>query len=587
MNLILLCLLFPAASILYISQEGAFHNAQLDRTIKQMRQSLENRSGALVRNMAMSAGYAVSGYDFTFLNNMVQQAVAEDAEIQYCLIMDTRGRAVAHSDPQKVGSVLVGTKDQQAVSMLANEFALIASGGHNPQVHFIEEGVDSDSMQTPILEVLAPIYSGAQLYAVLRCGFSLERLSLEIEASKRDWEHRSLQSKIYLASITGLFFTIGVVIAALFTRAFVRSMQVVSTGVSRVAQGDLDNAIAPDGLVCAELVNLSEDFNAMTRQLSRTRRQLDEYSKSLEQKVAARTKELKDAQDNLMQQAHEAGMAEMAVGILHNIGNAITPAKVGLFQLFSRLGKKPLLSHLPAALDEIAALIPQLPSLTAKQKQRMQKIIGLIPQTIEEEYLLNTQEIDQVRTKLAHIESIISLQMRYANLFGDIEKVDLPQVAEDALSLLDGDLQKHKVCIVKRFSTVPALRMEKSKLLQIIVNLIKNGFEAMAAVSEKNRTLVLTIDREQEPPRRLMLSVKDNGIGLTTDEKNQVFSFGYTTKAKGSGFGLHSCANYLIAHRGSISVHSEGQGKGAEFVIHLAADEPGTVNNGGECSVNG
>jgi signal transduction histidine kinase len=582
MNVVLLCLLFPAASILYLHQEAKSREAQLDRTIHQMRQSLESRSGALMRNMALSAGYAVAGFDFTFLNNMVRQAVAEDTEIKYCLIMDAKHRAVAHSDPAKVGSVLTGALDRQAALLLSQAFPPVISDDQRPQVHFIDESVDPDVDQAPILEALAPVYSGAKLYAVLRCGYSLERLTAEIRTAKQEWAEKSRQFKVYLASITGLFFTIGMVIAALFTRSFVRSMGMVSDGVSRVALGDLNHKIQPGGLVCAELLKLSEAFNAMTDQLQVSRRQLDDYSKSLEHKVAARTKELKDAQANLLQQAHEAGMAEMAVGILHNIGNAITPAKVGLFRLFSRMGEKPLMRNLPPALDEMARMIPELPDLTDGQKDRLLSIIRLVPAAIEEEYDLNAGEIEQIRRKLSHIESIIGLQMRYARIFGDIEYVDVPQVVEDALTLLDDALKKRSVRVVRRFSHVPAVKIEKTKLIQIIVNLIKNGYEAMDSIPIEDRTLVLAMAHEPGPPGCLVLSVKDNGIGFAPEERPNLFKFGFTTKAKGSGFGLHSCANYLIAHNGSISAHSEGRNKGAEFQVRLTIIGPQDRHGGGE-----
>jgi C4-dicarboxylate-specific signal transduction histidine kinase len=428
---------------------------------------------------------------------------------------------------------------------------------------------------------LAPVYNGAKLYAVLRCGFSLGRLSAEIKATKQDQARRSRQFEIYLASITAIFFTIGVVIAAFFTRAFVRSMEVVSTGVSRVAQGDLEHHIDPGGLVCAELLKLSEAFNAMTTQLRGSRKQLDEYSKALELKVAARTKELKDAHANLLQQAHEAGMAEMAVGILHNIGNAVTPAKVGLFRLSNRMEKKPLLGDLTAALIEVATYIPLIDSLPDHEKERLLGIIELVPATIREEYASNAEEIERIRLKLNHIDSIIGLQMRYAQIFGDVENVGLPSVVEDALILLDDALQKNRVRVIKNFSQVPPVRIEKTKLIQIIVNLIKNGYEAMEQIAAEDRVLVLTIRQEQGPPNQLVLSVKDNGIGFTPDQERKLFKFGYSTKSKGSGFGLHSCANYLIARNGSISAHSGGLNKGAEFVVRLAIDKSDVSPEGG------
>lgn len=583
MNLVVLCLLFPSVSIPYLHQEAKVRNAQFRRTIQQMRRALESRNGALVRNMALSAGYAVAGYDFTFINNMVYQVVAEDTEIKYCVIMNADSRAVAHSNPEKVGTILSGPRDRKAAALMRNAFPFTVDEGSHPQVHFIDETVDpeADADRPPIMEALAPVYNGAKLYAVLRCGFSLERLSAEIRATKQNQARRSRQFEIYLASITGIFFTIGVVIAALFTRAFVRSMAVVSTGVSRVAQGDLDHHIQPGGLVCAELLKLSEAFNAMTTQLRVSRKQLDEYSKSLELKVAARTKELKDTQAHLLQQAHEAGMAEMAVGILHNIGNAITPAKVGLFRLSNRMEKKPLLRDLPAALIEIATLIPLFESISDPEKERLLGIIELIPATIEEEYALNAEEIEQVRRKLNHIDSIIGLQMRYAQLFGDVESVDLPRVVEDALTLLDDALQKNSVRIIKHFEDVSPVRIEKTKLIQIIVNLIKNGYEAMDQVPPADRVLILTIRREREPADNLALSVKDNGIGFAQGTQEKLFKFGFSTKAKGSGFGLHSCANYLIARNGSISAHSEGLNKGAEFVVRLAVHKSSAAHEGG------
>ncbi len=524
--------------------------------------------------MALSAGYAAAGYDFAFLNNLVRQVVEEDAEIQYCLIMDADFRAIAHSDPEKVGSILNRTIDHQARDMMEKIFPATIANELPQKVHFIDESGAMKAGRSPVMEAVAPIYSGAKLFALLRCGYSLDRLSVEIRTAKQEWTQRSHQFNIYLSSITGLFLTIGVVIAALFTRAFVRSMEVVSTGVSRVAQGDLEHRILPAGLVCVELLRLAEAINTMTAELRISRKKLDDYSRSLEGKVAARTRELKDAQANLFQQAHEAGMAEMAVGILHNIGNAITPAKAELFRLFSRIRKRPLLADLTAALKEIEQLVPMLPELPDHKRKRLLEIIKLVPAAIEEEYALSANEIERIRIKLGHIESIIGLQMRYAHIIDDMESVDVPQVVDDALTLLDDALKKRSVRVVKDFSPVPSVRIEKTKLIQIIVNLIKNGYEAMEAIAAEDRTLALSIHLEKGMDQNLILSVKDNGAGFSSGQRHQLFTYGYTTKDKGSGFGLHSCANFLIANNGSISAHSDGRGKGAEFVIRLPVTEP-------------
>jgi signal transduction histidine kinase len=313
----------------------------------------------------------------------------------------------------------------------------------------------------------------------------------------------------------------------------------------------------------------------MTGQLNVSRKLLDEYSKSLEEKVTERTRELKDAQANLMRQAHEAGMAEMAVGILHNIGNAITPAKVELSRLYNRMKRKPLLSNLPAACREIAKLISPSSGLSDRERKRFLSILDLTPRAISEEYSLNFTEIEQIRHKLNHIENIIGLQMRYARLFGESEDVDVALVVEDALTMLEDALKKRAVRIIKNYSPVPPIRIEKAQLIQVVVNLIKNGYEAMDNIGVKERRLEISLGREVGPPDYLVLSIKDSGIGFTAEEKEDLFKFGYTTKAKGSGFGLHSCANYLIAKNGSLTAHSGGRGKGAQFVMRLAVHKGG------------
>jgi signal transduction histidine kinase len=118
--------------------------------------------------------------------------------------------------------------------------------------------------------------------------------------------------------------------------------------------------------------------------------------------------------------------------------------------------------------------------------------------------------------------------------------------------------------------------------MQIVINLIKNGCEAMDEVVDQERVLTLSIHHDPGPPDCLTLVVRDTGIGFDPKEREQFFKFGYTTKDRGSGFGLHSCANYLIAHNGAIEAHSDGRGKGAEFVVRLAISTPDGVHEGGE-----
>lgn len=319
-------------------------------------------------------------------------------------------------------------------------------------------------------------------------------------------------------------------------------------------------------------MDLSNAFNTMTGKLRSSYRQLDEYSKGLEQKVEERTKALKEAQAFLLQQAHEAGMAEMAVGILHNIGNAITPAKIGASLVLKRIEESPMRLHAAEAVRQLESVISESVA-DVRERERLLGILHLLPAGIEDEYRRLAEEVERIRDKQEHIESIINLQMRYARLMGTSTAVDVNLLLEDALRMLDQSLDKRGVQVAKEFAAVPPVHMEETKLLQVFVNLIKNGYQAMDSIPSDQRRLQLSTSVEEGDPGQVVFRIKDAGVGFSSEEETLLFSYGYSTKEKGSGFGLHSCANYLIANGGSITATSQGKGMGAEFVIRLPISE--------------
>lgn len=574
-NIVLLCLLFPASSVIFFKEEAAFRETHLERLIQSVRHNLEHRGASLVRSMAMSAAQAMAGYEYTDLNNMVSRVVKNDPEIVYLLVMDVERRVLAHSEPGKVGSVLVGDVDKKVVSMFAEEFSGKLSGSGNrsaEQVYFLDRMVSNFDGLSPVMEAVAPIYSGSRLSGFLRCGFSLGPLEQEIEATRADWVVKTRNQKRHVATMVMLFFGVGVLVAAFFTRKLVRAINLLSQGVGRVADGDLEHEISPQGLLCGELVKLSLDVNTMTSRLKVSYQQLDEYSRSLEQKVATRTKQLEEAQERLMEQAHEAGMAEMAVGILHNIGNAITPAKIGISLMAAKLRENPLRKHLPEVMKKIGKALADPAALSGEEKERLLSIIKVVPAGLEEDFASLLTEVNRIRDKHEHIENIINLQMRYARLYGDPVEVDVNHLVEDALEMLQVALQKRAIQVIKQFSTLSLVHFEKTKLMQILVNLIKNSYQAMESIPQDRRKLTITTSLIEGPPGEVIVSLVDTGIGFTAEDKVRMFKFGYTTKIKGSGFGLHSCANYLIANNGSLVGHSEGPGKGAEFIVRLRVE---------------
>lgn len=574
MNMVLLCVLFPAFSYFILRETVQLRDIQLDRNINMIRQGLVIRSASLVRNTAMSAREAVAGFDFTFLQNLVAEVVRDDPEILYCMIMDRSRTVIAHNDGNLVGSRLTGELDDKAGLLMEKTFPAKRPGGNVPVEYFWPENEKDGGSR--VLEAVFPVYSGDVLWGVIRCGYTLAPLEDEIVRAQSEWTAQMRQVTINFLYILFAFFLAGLAVVTLLTRSFVRATRVLHDGVRQVAAGDLDREIALPGMVCEEFGGLATSFNSMTEKLRLMRQQLDEYARSLERKVEGRTQELREAQGIMVRQAHEAGMAEMAVGVLHNIGNAITPAQVGATMLCAHLAESPLRSKLEEAVAPLRDFLEGKRSLTQAEKEHCLDIIRHLPAGVAEEFDRAVNELRSIIGKHRHIESIIRLQMRYARLMDNSENLDINRLVKDALKILADDIGKRHITVEMRLGEVPPVKAEEAKLLQVLVNLIKNGYEAMDGSVGKERELAITTEtREANGQLLVLFSVTDTGCGFTEEERKRFFSFGYSTKARGSGFGLHACANYMIANNGFIEAKSEGVGKGARFSVLLPAAAPG------------
>ncbi len=570
MNLLLLGILFPLVSYSFLSKTARFRDAQMEQTVRQMRADLRRRGESMARSLAVSTSQAVAGFDYSFLNILMRQVSRRDPELLYCIAMDPNRMAIAHSDATRRGTVLDDPLARRAARFLAS-----LAGQRNPAatVNFVEGAFRQGESEVPVLEVVVPFYNGARLGGVVRSGYSLAGLERQIDQAKREWAAQIHDLRLSLLAVSGAALAAGLCIAMLFSRLLLGSINRLSRGVERVSRGDLASTINPARVFGAEFRQWAGTFNDMTAELRRSYKALEEYSHSLEEKVAARTRELEQAQEELVRQAHEAGMAEMAVGVLHNIGNAITPAKVLVSLVLRQLKKSPLRTGLDDVFRQVEAELARPGSLEAGKRQRLAEVVRLLPAGLREEYDRFIDEMERIRAKHEHIESVIGLQMRYARVVSASEEVDANQVINDALQILEEALRNRGVEVERRFGDLPPVAMEQARLLQIFINLIKNAYEAMEAPEIDEKRLTITT-AATDRGTRVEVSVKDTGTGFEPQMAERLFRFGFTTKASGSGFGLHSCANYLLANDGTITARSDGPGKGAEFTVTLPAARP-------------
>jgi signal transduction histidine kinase len=128
-------------------------------------------------------------------------------------------------------------------------------------------------------------------------------------------------------------------------------------------------------------------------------------------------------------------------------------------------------------------------------------------------------------------------------------------------------MERHGVQVVREYDKVPAIRVDKHKVLQILVNLIRNAKFACDEGGHGKKRIILRVGLNGN--NCVKISVIDNGIGIPQENLTQIFAHGFTTRKDGHGFGLHSGALAAKEMGGALVVHSDGLGQGAVFTLEL------------------
>lgn len=296
---------------------------------------------------------------------------------------------------------------------------------------------------------------------------------------------------------------------------------------------------------------------------------------SLRRQVRLRTHQLrteaeerKQAQERLIEVSRQAGMAEVATSVLHNVGNVLNSVNVSVGLLLDRTKD----SH-AARLAKVAALFKahaeDLASFLVHDSkgQKLPAYMAQLAEVIASDEAVTRTELASLGKNVEHIKEIVSMQQSLARHVGVMENVPVAELVEDALQLNAGTLARHHVTVQRVYPPhLPTLAIDKHKVLQILINLIRNAECACDESGRPDKTLTVSI---ANGGGSLRISVADNGVGIAQENLTRIFSFGFSTRKNGHGFGLHSGALAAKELGGALTVHSEGPGRGATFTLEL------------------
>lgn len=276
---------------------------------------------------------------------------------------------------------------------------------------------------------------------------------------------------------------------------------------------------------------------------------------------------LAEAQQQLVEASRQAGMAEVATSVLHNVGNVLNSVNVSLEAVTKKVRKFRVgnLKSVAELLREHAADLPEYLSRDPNGKELPDYLLKLVDHLGEPQHGA-LQELQALRKNIEHIKEIVAMQQRHARGSGVLESLSVTEVIEDAIRINAAGFNRHEVQLTREFSPVPPVLTDRHKVLQILVNLVGNAKYAMADVAGDKRLIVRVASNGTEGVK---IEAVDNGVGIAPENLTKIFQHGFTTKKEGHGFGLHSGANAAKELGGSLSVHSDGVGQGAVFTLEL------------------
>ncbi|SCZ20602.1 Signal transduction histidine kinase [Pseudomonas sp. NFACC48-1] len=276
-------------------------------------------------------------------------------------------------------------------------------------------------------------------------------------------------------------------------------------------------------------------------------------------------------QTELNAKSRQAGMAEIATTVLHNVGNVLNSVNVSAELVSSqmRTSKAQGLGKVAQLLSEHVHDLSDFLTRDHKGKMLPDYLLRLAKVVTEEQQGI-IEELGQLTKGIDHIKTIVAAQQSYAVAVSIVETVPVAELIDDALRMSAGLLARQEVTMVKNIADLPLLALDRHRVLLILVNLIGNAKQALDGVIDRSPCVTFSVSLVDGAVLRI--TVADNGNGIAPEHLKRIFTHGFTTRKDGHGFGLHSCALAAQEMGGSLTVHSDGVGQGATFTLDIPLD---------------
>ena len=301
--------------------------------------------------------------------------------------------------------------------------------------------------------------------------------------------------------------------------------------------------------------------------------ELETTNSNLNTEISERKKaqaEREALQQQLVQASRQAGMADVASSVLHNVGNVLTSINVSTDTLLKTL-KKPMVGdvcRIASMFHENQGNLQVFLTEDPKGKQ-IPSYLGMVAESLSGSHQTIQSEIDSLVKKVDHIKQVIMSQQDIAHSGNVREAATVEDLMEQALLMGMPEPEKYGIRVVREYAHVPDIMTDRHHVLQILVNVITNAKNSMVEYPANSRCLTVRILLPPDRTGSVRLEVTDTGGGIKAENLPRLFTQGFTTRKAGHGLGLHSAAISANKLGGTLQALSEGEGRGATFMLDL------------------
>ncbi|PKK82947.1 MAG: hypothetical protein CVT49_11180 [candidate division Zixibacteria bacterium HGW-Zixibacteria-1] len=479
---------------------------------------LEKRGQALVANLAYNAEYGVILESTTELENLIK-GVARANDIIFVKILTIDGRVLAETGSESYANAKIKGKPEES-ALTTGRFQktdYIAANGSD----FMELSYPVETVrQTASRENLGSIYdysSGENSYVrevigEVRIGLTYSNLSREVTKSQT--------ASILLTFIVVLS---AIILMTAFVRIITRPIESLVEVTDQISKGDLTKTV--DINRSDEIGLLAESFNRMIESLKKSQDEIEEYNRNLEEKIIERTRELEEAQTQLIQSEKMVAIGQLAAGVAHELNNPLGG----------------ILGYAQFTLEKI-----------------QNKCADNISDKDIESYKRYLRDIE---TQSRRCKAIVQNLLKFSRTSQTVkfDDVDVNAVVEDTLTFVEHQLMMNQITLVKNLDpSLPKIKGHPSQLQQVFTNIIINAMHASNPGSE------VTLTTRFAPPLgefngTVEIAVVDSGKGIREEHLKKIFEPFFTTKdiGKGTGLGLSVSYGIIKEHGGEIRVKSK------------------------------